>query len=173
MHTGYEYSEYGRQQTGFDNAIDHSMFGHWSNPEYQELDNEQEIENDMANSLVMSGKVIAVLPMQSGAKSNGGVWQKQSYVIETSDQYPKKMCFDLWNDRIDQFGIQMGQDLDVSFDIDCREWNGKWFNSVTAWNVVQRNVQPKNYENYAQQQNAASAQTDKFTADGPKEDLPF
>jgi len=172
MYTGYEYSEYGRQQTGFDNAIDHSTFGHWSNPEYQLLDNEQEIENDMANTI--SGKVIAVLPLQSGAKSNGGEWRKQDYVIETHDQYPKKCCFTLWNEKIDQFGIQQGNDLDVSIDIDAREWNGKWFNSVTAWNVVQRNVQPKNYENYAQQQNAASAPTEKFTGESaPQDDLPF
>ena len=81
----------------------------------------------------ISGKIIAILPLQSGTGRNGSEWKKQDYVIETHDQYPKKMCFNLWGDRIDQFTIQMGEEVTVSFDIDCREWNGKWFNDIRAW----------------------------------------
>jgi hypothetical protein len=32
----FNYSYYGRMITGFDNSIEHSMYGHWSNPEHQE-----------------------------------------------------------------------------------------------------------------------------------------
>lgn len=32
-----DYNQYGRQETGFSNGFDHSIFGHWSNPEYQEM----------------------------------------------------------------------------------------------------------------------------------------
>lgn len=82
------------------------------------------------------GKIIAVLPIVKGtSKATGSEWKKQEYVIENHDQYPRKMCFNLWSDKIDQFNIQLGEELNVSFDIDCREWNGKWFNDIRAWKV--------------------------------------
>ncbi|WP_321437135.1 DUF3127 domain-containing protein [uncultured Bacteroides sp.] len=124
----------------------------------------------------ISGKIIDVLPVQSGAGRNGTEWKKQEYVIETSDQYPKKCCFSLWGDKIDQCGIQLGQDLDVSFDIDCREWNGKWFNDIRAYKVVQRNVH--NYERHTQQQpptqkdSQPTPPTNMFE-NPPNDDLPF
>lgn len=87
------------------------------------------------------GKIIAVLPITKGiSKSSGAEWKKQEYVIENHDQYPRKMCFNLWSDKIDQFNIQLGEELNVSFDIDCREWNGKWFNDIRAWKVERVNM---------------------------------
>lgn len=86
----------------------------------------------------LTGKIIAVLPPQEGEGKNG-TWKKQDYVIEyytQNSQYSKKMCFNLWGDRIDQFNIQEGQELTISFDIDCREWNGRWFNDIRAWRVM-------------------------------------
>lgn len=84
-----------------------------------------------------SGKVIAVLPPKSGtAKSTGNEWKAQEYVIENHDQYPKKMCFEVFgSEKIEQFNIQMGEELTVSFDIDARQWNDRWFNSIRAWRV--------------------------------------
>lgn len=84
----------------------------------------------------ISGKVIAVQPVQTGEGRNG-VWKKQEYVIEydPNAQYPKKMMFNLWGDKIDQYNIQEGQGLRVSFDIDCREYNGRWYNDIRAWKI--------------------------------------
>lgn len=84
----------------------------------------------------ITGTIIAVQPVQSGEGKNG-TWKKQEYVIEydRNAQYPRKMMFNLWGDRIDQFNIQMGQNLRVSFDIDCREYNGRWYNDIRAWRV--------------------------------------
>ena len=82
------------------------------------------------------GKIIVVQPIQTGEGKNG-TWKKQEYVIEydRNAQYPRKMMFNLWGDRIDQFNIQEGQDLKISFDIDCREYNGRWYNDIRAWRV--------------------------------------
>lgn len=83
----------------------------------------------------LQGKVIAVLPEKSGVSARGE-WKAQSFVIETHEQYPKKLCFDVWGaDRLAQFNIQSGEELLVSFDLDAHEYNGRWFNSVRAWNV--------------------------------------
>lgn len=82
------------------------------------------------------GKIIVVQPLQTGEGKNGA-WKKQDYVIEydQSSQYPRKMMFNLWGDKIDQFNIQEGQSLRISFDIDCREYNGRWYNDIRAWKV--------------------------------------
>ena len=81
-----------------------------------------------------SGKVIAILPARTGvSKSTGNEWKVQSYVVENHDQYPRRMCFEVFGgDKIDQFNIQMGEELNVSFDIDARQWNDKWFNTIRA-----------------------------------------
>ena len=77
----------------------------------------------------LQGKVIAVLPERSG-------WKSQSFVIETHEQYPKKLVFDVFGaDRLQQFNIQSGDEIMVSFDIDAHEYNGRWFNNIRAWNV--------------------------------------
>ncbi|MCR4920227.1 MAG: DUF3127 domain-containing protein [Bacteroidaceae bacterium] len=91
----------------------------------------------------ITGRIIAVLPERSGMSSRTGTeWKVGSYVLETMDQYPRKMNFEVFGtDRIQQFNIQTGEILTVSFDIDAHEYNGRWFNSIRAFKV-DRNVQP-------------------------------
>lgn len=84
------------------------------------------------------GKIIAVLPTRSGTSARGTQWSSQTAVIETQEQYPKKLAFDVINDKINQFNIQVGEFLTVQFDINAREYNGRWFNSVNAWNVIRQ-----------------------------------
>jgi hypothetical protein len=82
----------------------------------------------------ISGKVIAVLPQTSGEGRNG-TWRSQDFVIETGDQYPKKICLNLFNDKIDQFPVAIDDAVNVSFDIESREYNGRWFTNLRAWKV--------------------------------------
>ena len=72
--------------------------------------------------------------------------------METHDQYPKKMVFEVFGaDRIEQFGIQTGQEVNVAFDIDAREWNGRWFNSIRAYDVrLQSGAAPQTSNNTPQ-----------------------
>lgn len=84
----------------------------------------------------IQGKVIAVLPERSGVSARGE-WKSQTYVIETQEQYPKKMAFDVFGAyRLAQFNIHSGEVINVSFDIDAHEYQGSWFNSIRAWNVT-------------------------------------
>ena len=85
----------------------------------------------------IEGRIINVLPKQEGTSARtGNHWASQEYVIETHDQYPKKCCFRIFGeDRINAMNIQAGEELRVSFDIDAREYQGRWFNSVNAWKV--------------------------------------
>lgn len=85
----------------------------------------------------ITGKIIAVLPKQSGtSQRTGSTWASQEYVIETHDQYPRKCCFRVFGeDKIANMNIQAGEELTVSFDIDAHEYNGRWFNNINAWKV--------------------------------------
>ena len=85
----------------------------------------------------LQGKVIAALDPRSGVSARGE-WTAQDFVIETHDNYPKKMVFSvLGSDRLQRFNIQVGQEINVSFDIDAHEYNGRWFNSIRAFDVRQ------------------------------------
>ena len=84
----------------------------------------------------ITGKLIQKLPVQSGVSSSGNNWSKAEFVIETVEQYPKKVCANLWGDRaraLDQF--QEGSLITVSFDLESREFNGRWYTDVKAWKV--------------------------------------
>lgn len=89
----------------------------------------------------IQGKIIVVLPERSGVSQRGNQWRSISYVLETQEQYPKKLAFDVTNEKIDQLNIQLGEILTVQFDINAREYNGRWFNSVNAWNVIRQTQQ--------------------------------
>ena len=82
----------------------------------------------------ISGKIIAVLPLATGQGKNG-TWRSQDYVLETGDQYPKKLCFNLFNDKIDQFPLAIDDQVNVSFDVESREYNGRWYTTVRAWKI--------------------------------------
>lgn len=85
----------------------------------------------------IKGRIIAALPPRSGVSQKGTQWQVNEYVIEeTGVQYPKKVAFEVFGDRIQQLNIQNGVEYTISFDIDAREYNGRWFNSVRAWKAV-------------------------------------
>lgn len=101
----------------------------------------------------LQGKVIAALPEKTGV-SQRGEWKVQEFVIETHDAYPKKMVFSVFGaDRLLRFNIQVGQELTVSFDIDAHEYNGRWFNSIRAFDV--RQVDPNSVGAMAANVNAA------------------
>ena len=98
----------------------------------------------------MTGVVIAILPERTGT-SVRGEWKTQSYVIETQEQYPKHLCFEVFGaDRIAQFNIQGGETITVSFDIDARQWQDKWFTSIKAWNVIRPGQQQPPQGGYQQ-----------------------
>lgn len=86
----------------------------------------------------LTGLVIAVMPAKSGVSARtGNPWMNQEYVIEVPGQYPKRCVFSIFGeDRIKQFAIQNGETITVQFDIDAREYQGRWFNEIRAYNVI-------------------------------------
>jgi len=81
----------------------------------------------------IKGRIIQVLPLQQGTSKAGNPWKKQEYVLETQDNYPRKVKFDFFGDRADQYRLNVGDDVVVSFDLESREFNGRWYTDVRAW----------------------------------------
>ena len=114
----------------------------------------------------ITGKIIAVLPEQGGVSKNGNEWKKQEYVLETHDQYPKKVCFQLFGaDRIAQAAIQPGEELTVSFDIESREYMGP---AAATANPASADITPDNIV-----PSGAPMAAPDFGPSNPVDDLPF
>ncbi len=129
----------------------------------------------------ITGRIIAVLPVVGGVSKAGNEWKKQEYVLETHDQYPRKVCFQIFGaDRIEQAHIQAGEELTVSFDIDSREYQGRWFTNINAWKVErpmaaapQSAPGAMNLDNAAPAAVSAPPAAPDFGPADPIDDLPF
>jgi hypothetical protein len=110
----------------------------------------------------ISGKLIQKLPLQTGVGKTGTSWQKQEFVIETIETYPKKICANLWGDKVDVLqSINIGDQVIMSFSVESREYNGKWYTSVKAYKVDKQGGKQ-----------APASMPDEFMGTD-REDLPF
>ena len=82
----------------------------------------------------LTAKLTQLLPLQTGTGKNGQ-WKKQDIIVETDGTYPKKVCISIWGDKINESVLKIGSQLDISFDVESREYNGKWYTDVKAWKI--------------------------------------
>jgi len=83
----------------------------------------------------INGTLVQVLEAQTGIGKNGP-WKKQGFVIETKEKFPKKVHISAWNAAADSIErVQPGAALKVSFDVESREFNGKWYTDLKAWKI--------------------------------------
>jgi hypothetical protein len=101
----------------------------------------------------ITGKIIDILPAMTG-QGQKGEWKKQLFILETVDQFPKKLCIESWNDKL-TLAINPAQTVKVFFDIESREFNGKWYTNLKAWkmelvgaNAPKPDEYPPHYEEY-------------------------
>lgn len=79
------------------------------------------------------GKIIVALPEMSGTSKAGNLWKKREYVLETLESFPRKIHFDFFGEKADQFPLNLGDTIKLSFDIESREYNGRWYTSIRGW----------------------------------------
>lgn len=120
-------------------------------------------------------KLIQLQPLQTGMGRNGE-WKKQEIIVETDGQYPKKVCISIWGDKINPSVLQVGNTLDVSFDVESREYNGRWYTDVKAWKVELAGTNPtQGTPAYTQEQGAfpPPPPAEPINFESEKDDLPF
>lgn len=84
----------------------------------------------------IKGKIIAILPKRSGVTRTGNTWASQEYVLETQEQYPRRLLFEAYGeDKIMEFYINDGDIVNVKFDCFAHQYNGRWYNCIRAWEV--------------------------------------
>lgn len=65
-----------------------------------------------------------------------GAWKKQEFIIETAEQYPKKVCLAVWGDKVDALThYKVGDNLTASINLESREYNGRWYTDIKAWRL--------------------------------------
>lgn len=103
-------------------------------------------------SLSVKGNIIKVLNLESGVSKAGNEWKKQEFVIEMQEQqFTRKVCFTLFNEKTALLkNLSPGQEVEVSFNVESREYNGKWFHNINAWkiDVAQKNSVPEGLPEY-------------------------
>jgi len=112
----------------------------------------------------VKGRVAQLLPQQSGMGKKGP-WKKQEFILETQSQYPKKICFSIWGDKIDQYNLTAGDMVNVFVDLESREYNGRWYTEARAWKIEKSG---------AGSSTAPPADQEPFyTENASSDDLPF
>ncbi len=125
----------------------------------------------------LTGKIIAVMEPRGGVSARtGNTWKTQEYVLEVPGQYPKRCLFNVFGeDRINQFNIQNGDELTIQFDIDAREYNGRWYNDIRAYNVIRGQQPVPGVQPVAAPSEATSPfpPAQEPASEGASDDLPF
>lgn len=96
----------------------------------------------------ITGKIIAILPPATGEskKNPGSTWMRQEFVLETQEMYPRKVCFQIWGeDRIKSANIQMDDLVTVEYDIESREYQGRWYTTINARTVTKGQPMAPNF----------------------------
>lgn len=85
----------------------------------------------------ITGYIIAVLPKREGTSQSGKQWASLDFVVQVPGNYPSNVCLNIFGaERIQQLNPQTGEQVTVDFDIDAHEYQGRWFNSLRAWNIT-------------------------------------
>lgn len=86
-------------------------------------------------AMELTGKLIKVLPEQTGQGRNG-TWTKQQFVVETIDQFPKQVCLMAWGEKAAELAqFAPGDTMRVAVSIESREYNDRWYTDVRAWRI--------------------------------------
>ena len=89
-------------------------------------------------SLTVKGKITKILEVESGTSKAGKTWRKQTFVIDTGDQYNPEIAFSVFGDekveKLTKYN-KVGQEVEVAFNVSSREYNGKYFHNLDAWKI--------------------------------------
>ena len=85
--------------------------------------------------MAVQAKVISKLDMVEGvSKSSGKEFKYFNFIGETIEQYPRKIAFEAFGEkRIANCQVNENDVYNVSFDVESREFEGKWYTKASAW----------------------------------------
>ncbi|MGI6719012.1 MAG: DUF3127 domain-containing protein [Bacteroidales bacterium] len=118
--------------------------------------------------------------------TKNGEFTKHNVIVETLDNYPKKICLSYWNDRIASGLLEEGKILNFSIDLESREYNGNWYTDVKLWKVSDVNdvaasnvAENRDFSNvdssasFGPENSQGQSDSRVFEEDETEDDLPF
>ena len=86
-------------------------------------------------NITINGKITNALPTRRGTSKAGNEWLSQDFVIESDNE--EKICFNVFGeDKIKESGLRVGAIASVTCKVESKEWNGKWFTSVSCVSCI-------------------------------------
>tara|TARA_R110002050_G_scaffold179539_1_gene312911 strand:+ start:1202 stop:1510 length:309 start_codon:yes stop_codon:yes gene_type:complete len=84
----------------------------------------------------VKGKLKEILKKESGKSKSGKDWEKQSFVIDTGSDFNNLICIDCFGDKIHLMSnLKIGAELEVMINVSSREYNGKYYHNINAWEI--------------------------------------
>ena len=95
------------------------------------------------SDLKVTGTITKVLNPESGTSQSGKDWRKQDFLITTGGEYPNDIAFNLFGDKMDLISnVKIGDEVEVSFNLNSREYNEKFYTNVNAWKIILTQPEP-------------------------------
>tara|TARA_Y100000593_G_scaffold72178_1_gene132585 strand:+ start:1193 stop:1513 length:321 start_codon:yes stop_codon:yes gene_type:complete len=93
----------------------------------------------------ITGKLSKILDLQKGVSKKGNQWKKQSFILDTEAEFNNEICFDVFGEKIEQIqNIKIGSQIEVKYNLSSKEFNGRYYHNIAAWDIVIQN--DNNYE---------------------------
>ncbi|MFT6166294.1 MAG: hypothetical protein ACJAV5_000900 [Vicingaceae bacterium] len=127
-------------------------------------------------SLAIKGRIKTILDVESGTSKAGKGWRKQSFVVDTGAQYNPDVCFGVFgDDKIEMLArFNAGAEVEVSFNVSSREYNGKYYHNIDAWKIDPIGSQaPSGSTPPPPSEEPNSMNTADLSSDAEDDDLPF
>jgi len=123
----------------------------------------------MSTSLEITGNIIKINEPVSGTSKAGNEWTKQTFVIETEGEYPKKIAFDCFGKTVELLeNSKVGDNVTISFNIESREHQERWYTNINAWRIVSNSTAVQTPEVTTKKDPLTESQEQL-----PEDDLPF
>ena len=112
------------------------------------------------------GTITKILELQKGTSKAGKEWQKQTFIIDTGEQYNNLVAFEIFGEeKISSIlkNNKLNDIVEVEFNISCNEWQGKYFTTLQAWKVW----------TYSNETHKKADQQQQEAKNNNSDDLPF
>lgn len=84
-------------------------------------------------TIEFTGRVVAVLPLQTGVGQRGP-WARATVAFEVQDgRYTQKIACENTNNAEQFARLQLGQMVKIKADVSSREYQGKWYSSILCY----------------------------------------
>jgi hypothetical protein len=123
----------------------------------------------------ITGRIIQKLDLQTGT-STKGPWQKQDFIIETNDKFPKKVCITGWAEKVDELKrYNINDAVKLSVNVESREFNGRWYTDIKFWKIEPAGEAGATGQEYSKESVSQAPAIEEFNDFGSEtsDDLPF